>query len=511
VYVVPGSDAEAVARRKFKNKTLKPVSNGLRPRSIAGLLNFMPYVFQPNQSRGLDAVFHFSFTGTENREATITIKNRTLDIQDGLIGRPDVHVTADAKTWLGFLAKEKSLPVALITRRIRLKGNPKLLLAFGKCFPSVGARHEQVEILPQESKLRPEPSRYQKNDPATGKIRWRGKLTLAEVESMTHNVKTLRFKPADGRKVPFDYLPGQFLTLHISPHGIPTKRSYTIASTPTWRDRIEITVKREDHGLVSRWLHDELRLGDEVEIEAPNGTFVFSGNEAESIVLIGGGVGITPMMSVVRYLTDTGWSGKIYLILGFRAPHDFIFREELAALHARNPNLSVVVTTSNPGSEPWPGPVGHIDAALLASAVPDIQTRRAHICGPPSMMEAVKAALLKLGVPFAQIKTEAFGTVKRDPTSNSAASTEVAGKVFFQASEMTAFVLVDATILDAADETGVFIDNACRSGTCGSCRVKLVSGSVKMAVEDALTAQDKAEGYILACQAKISGDVKVEA
>ena len=511
VYVVPGSDAEAVAQRKFKNKTVKPVSNGLRPRSIAGLLNFMPYVFQPNQSRGLDAVFHFSFTGTERREATITIKNRTLDIHDGLIGKPDVHVTADAKTWLGFLAKEKSLPVALITRRIRLKGNPRLLLAFGKCFPSVGARHEQVEILPQPSKLRREPSRYQKNDPATGKIRWRGKLTLTEVESATHNVKTFRFKPADGRQVPFDYLPGQFLTLHIAPNGVPTKRSYTIAATPTWRDRIEITVKREDHGLVSRWLHDELRPGHEVEIEAPNGTFVFSGTEAESIVLIGAGVGITPMMSVVRYLTDTRWSGKIYLILGFRAPRDFIFREELAALQARNPNLSVAVTMSNPGSEPWSGPMGHIDAALLASAVEDIHSRRAHICGPPSMMEATKATLLMLGVPIAQIKTEAFGTLKRDPRSKGAASVEAAGKVFFQTSDMTAFVPVDATILDAADEAGVFIDNACRSGTCGSCRVKLVSGSVRMAVEDALTEQDKADGYILACQAKISSDVKVEA
>jgi Fe-S-cluster-containing hydrogenase component 2 len=75
VYVVPGSDAEAVALRKFKNKTVKPVANGLRARSIAGLLNFMPFVFQPNQSRGLDATFHFIFTGTEQREATITIKN----------------------------------------------------------------------------------------------------------------------------------------------------------------------------------------------------------------------------------------------------------------------------------------------------------------------------------------------------------------------------------------------------------------------------------------------------
>jgi ferredoxin-NADP reductase/Fe-S-cluster-containing hydrogenase component 2 len=511
VYVVPGSDAEAVARRKFKNKTVKPVSNGLRPRSIAGLLNFMPYVFQPNQSRGLDATFHFTFTGAEKREATITIKNRTLDVRDGLVGKPDMHVTADAKTWLGFLAKEKSLALALIRRKIRLKGNPKLLLAFGKCFPSVGPRHEQVEILPQPSKLRREPSRYQKNDPATGQIRWRGKLTLAEVESVTHNVKTFRFRPANGKQIPFDFLPGQFLTLHIAPLGTPTKRSYTIASTPTWRDRIEITVKREDHGLVSRWLHDELRLGDEVEIEAPNGTFVFTGKESESVVLIGGGVGITPMMSVARYLTETSWSGKVYLILSFRTPHDSIFRKELAELERRNANLSLTVTMSSPAGEPWSGIVGRLDATLLASTVPEIATQRVHICGPPPMMDAVRAALLGLNVPETQIRTEAFGTIKRNPTAQGARSTEVAGKVVFQGSDATTPVSAGATILEAADEACVFIDNACRSGTCGSCRIKLISGRVTMAVEDALTTQDKAEGYILACQAKVLGDVKVEA
>jgi len=511
VYVVPGSDAEAVARRKFKNKTVKPVSNGLRPRSIAGLLNFMPYVFQPNQSRGLDATFHFRFTGVETRDATITIKNRILDIQDGLVGKPDLHVTADAKTWLGFLAKERGLLLALMTRKIRLKGNPKLLLAFGKCFPSVGARHEQVEILPQSSKLRREPSRYQKNDPATGKIRWRGNLTLAEVEDVTHNVRTFRFKSPHGFQIPFDYLPGQFLTLHVEPQGIPTKRSYTIASTPTWRDRIEITVKREDHGLVSRWLHDELKVGEEVEIEAPNGTFTFTGKEAESVVLIGGGVGITPMMSVARFLTDSNWSGKVYLILGFRTQRDFIFREELAGLKARNPNLTVTVTMSSPGTEQWSGAIGRIDSKLLVSTVPNITMRRAHICGPPSMMDATKAALIELGVPSVQIKTEAFGTVKRDPTVTGAASTEVADKVVFQASDTTVPVPVGATILEAADGAGVFIDNACRSGTCGSCRIKLISGSVQMAVEDALTSQDKADGYILACQAEIHSDVKVDA
>jgi ferredoxin-NADP reductase/Fe-S-cluster-containing hydrogenase component 2 len=511
VYVVKGSDADAIARHKFKNKTVKPVSSGLRPRTVGGLLTFMPFVFQPNQARGLDAVFHFKFTGMEEREATITIKNRTIDIKDGLVGKANLRVRADANTWLGFLAREKSLPLALIRRKIRIKGDPRLLLAFGKCFPSAGVRHTQVELQPQTSMLKREPSRYLKNDPVTGKIRWLGKFVLAEKEDVTHNVKTFRFRPAKGAQIPFDYLPGQFLTLHIAPGGVPTKRSYTIASTPTWRDRVEITVKREDHGLVSRWLHDELAAGDAVEIEAPNGTFYFDGKNAGSVLLIGGGVGITPMMSAARYLTETGWPGVVHLILGFRAPGDFIFRGEIARLEARNPNLRVTVTMSRPDGEPWSGRKGQIDAALLAQTVPDIVSHRTHICGPPAMMDAVKSALVGLGVAEAQIRTEAFGTVKRDPTAKGSASTTIAGKVQFQASNTTAPVFAGSTILDAADEAGIFIDNACRSGTCGSCRVKLAAGAVRMPVEDALTKEDKAGGYILACQAEISGDVVVDA
>jgi ferredoxin len=103
------------------------------------------------------------------------------------------------------------------------------------------------------------------------------------------------------------------------------------------------------------------------------------------------------------------------------------------------------------------------------------------------------------------------GTIKRNPQAGAATSAEVAGMVVFQASNTTAPVPVDATILDVADAAGVFIDNACRSGPCGSCRVKLVAGACKMAVYDALTEQDKIDGYILACQAKIHGDVKVDA
>jgi ferredoxin-NADP reductase len=257
-------------------------------------------------------------------------------------------------------------------------------------------------------------------------------------------------------------------------------------------------------------LHDELKVGDEVEIEAPNGTFVFDGSQAQSVVLIGAGVGITPLMSVARYLTETEWQGRISLILGFRAPVDFIFRTELEGLKARNPNLTLMATMSNP-TEEWTGARGRIDSKLLQSTVPDLAVHRTHICGPPAMMDAVKAVLRNLGVPEDQIWTEAFGTVTRDPAAKTARSTQIAGKVEFQASDASAMVPADTTILDIADELGVFIDNACRSGTCGSCRARLISGTVSMAVQNGLTDRDKTEGYILTCQATVQGDVIVDA
>lgn len=514
IYVTKNSDAEEHVAKRFSTKKIKHVGNTLRPNSIEVFLKGMPNVFQPGKSAGLNATYYFTFTGREERLATVVIREQKLSVTEGHVGQPDLQVTADSQTWVGFLRNERNVVWALVRRKIRLTGPLKLLVAFGKCFPTAVGRHVLVETLPKTRKRRSEPAHDVKEAPATAATtttRWRGKLTLSEVVAETHEVKTFRFVPDSGGVIPFGYLPGQFVTLLVAPRGVPIKRSYTIASSPTWRDRIEITVKRESQGVVSRWLHDELKIGDEVEIEAPSGAFTFSGKEADRVVLIGGGVGVTPLMSVVRYLVATKWPGKMHLILGFRSPRDFIFREELAEMQARNSNLAVTVTMSDLRDESWSGRYGRIDRTLLASSLPDLAAHRVHVCGPSPMMETVKNALVSLGVPLVQIKTEAFGTIKRDPTAKEVGSEESAGRAFFLASGVTADVPVDATILDAAETAGVSIENACRSGTCASCRVKLVSGRVTMAVDDALTDQDKAEGYILACQAMVQGNVEVDA
>jgi Fe-S-cluster-containing hydrogenase component 2 len=135
VYVVPNTDAEAHVRRRFPHKQVKHVSNGLRARTIGQFLNGLRLTFQRGKSEGLNAVYHFTFTG-EERKATVVIRDQSLKVEEGHAGKADLHVVADSETWLGFLAKERSLLWALLRRKIRIKGSPRLLLRFGKCFPS---------------------------------------------------------------------------------------------------------------------------------------------------------------------------------------------------------------------------------------------------------------------------------------------------------------------------------------------------------------------------------------
>jgi hypothetical protein len=136
IYVVPGSDAEDHVVRRFPHKKTKHVGNGLRVRGIPQFLAGLRLTFQPGKAAELNAVYHFTFTGKEEHQATVTIRERTLHVQDGHHGTANLHVTADSETWLGFLAKERSLLWALLRRRIRVWGSPRLLIAFGKCFPS---------------------------------------------------------------------------------------------------------------------------------------------------------------------------------------------------------------------------------------------------------------------------------------------------------------------------------------------------------------------------------------
>src|SRR5438034_7961731 len=184
------------------------------------------------------------------------------------------------------------------------------------------------------------------------------KLLVGRIFQDTQDVKAFRLMNPLGGPLPFTYLPGQFITVALAPDNQPVKRSYTIASSPTQHDYAEITVKHEEGGAVSHFLHNNVHEGDLLEFSGPSGAFIFSGRECKCVLLIGGGVGITPLMSVLRYLTDRSWPGEIFLLYGVRTPGDIIFREELDHLKRRHPNLSVIITVSRPEGTDWTGPTG---------------------------------------------------------------------------------------------------------------------------------------------------------
>jgi NAD-dependent dihydropyrimidine dehydrogenase PreA subunit len=135
IFVTKNSDAEDHVAKRFPHKKIKHVGSTLRPNTIEVFLKGMPNVFQPGKSSGLNATFHFTFTGQEPGQATVLIQEQKLSVKEGHIGQPDLRVTADSQTWIGFLRKEKNLVWALLRRKIRLDGPLKLLVAFGKCFP----------------------------------------------------------------------------------------------------------------------------------------------------------------------------------------------------------------------------------------------------------------------------------------------------------------------------------------------------------------------------------------
>jgi ferredoxin len=137
IYVVPNTDAEEYVARRFPHKETKRVSNGLAGQgTIRSFLRGLNFVFQKGKSKGLNAVYHFTFTGTEEVKATVTIRDEKLQVSEGHVGQPDLKLTADGQTWLRFLRKEANLVWALLRRKIRIQGSPKLLKAFARCFPS---------------------------------------------------------------------------------------------------------------------------------------------------------------------------------------------------------------------------------------------------------------------------------------------------------------------------------------------------------------------------------------
>lgn len=357
----------------------------------------------------------------------------------------------------------------------------------------------------------------ERSAPPAGLGPWRGALEVREVQDVATGIKSFVLGAPGGKPLPFDFLPGQFVTLLAAPWGTaPAQRSYSIASPPSRKDAIELVVQREPDGLVSTWLHHHVRPGDQLALAGPAGVFTFTGQECDEVVLIAGGVGLTPELSILRELTMRGWTGEISLVYACRSPDRVLFLDELSRLDATHPNVHLAVLVES-RTKDWTGRVGRIDGALLQE-IPHLTRQRIHVCGPQPMVDSVRKLLAALGVPADNVRTESFGigalpAGRAAATRGRIATASVAHQavVSFSRSRRSAPLPRGVTVLEAAESVGVPIASACRVGTCGACRVKVARGRVSMAVTDGLSARDREAGFCLACQATSDEDVEIVA
>jgi ferredoxin-NADP reductase len=266
-----------------------------------------------------------------------------------------------------------------------------------------------------------------------------------EVLKVTHDVKAFRFELADGQ--PLDYRPGQFVTLEVEIDGKKVFRSYTMSSTPTHQGSFEITIKRVDGGVLSNWACDKLKVGAQVRMTGPHGQFTCAPKPPKKLLFLSAGSGVTPMLSMARWLLATKKDCDVKFFHCARTSQDLIFGAEIKAMAQQSKKFTqfVSLTRAKPGSK-WAGLKGHLDQAMLETVAPDFREREVFICGPDGFMASTQALLQGLDFPMAHYHAESFDV-------SSGISTE-GGSVLFAESGVEVPCTGQQTILEVAEAAG---------------------------------------------------------
>ena len=335
---------------------------------------------------------------------------------------------------------------------------------------------------------------------------WRDfRVVRREFEDAAQTQCSFHLQPVDGGPLkPFQ--PGQYLTFSLkvpgdmagAPGGEHTlTRCYSLSDRPD-PSGYRITIKRMSPpaaqpglppGVSSGHFHDRVHEGDVLQVKAPSGHFFIDPDASVPAVFIAGGIGITPMMSMLRWCVAEQPERLVHLYYGVRSSRDHAFKQVLEELTAAHPAFKLNVVYGSPGHDDVQGRdyqhAGYIDLALLRRTLPHGR-HQFYVCGPPPMMQSLVPALREWGVQADDIHFEAFGPASVRPTgpvsNEPAVATSASIAVRFSRSGRTlTWDGQDANLLDFAERHGLAVDSGCRSGSCGTCQTRLLSGVVTYA------------------------------
>ncbi len=334
-------------------------------------------------------------------------------------------------------------------------------------------------------------------------------LRVSEIIDETPSTKTLRMIPENGYLPPFQA--GQYVNLFVETQGVRSSRPYSIASPPNQRAYYDLTVKAVADGFVSLYLLAEVKVGDRLSSTGPMGGFFHNPlSHSNVVVYLAGGSGITPMMSMIREVTDRGLERQMHLFYGSRNPDDIIYRDELERLAAMHQNLAVDFVISEP-EDGYQGLTGFIDGELLQERLGDLTKKTFFLCGPEAMYKFCRKELEGLDLRRKQIRVEVFGPpgdVTAEPGWPEGLSADSTFKV--QVSDgRTLEVSAGEPLMNGLERKQLVLPAACRSGDCSYCRVKLKSGKVFHAPGTKLRKSDLQFGYIHPCMAYPLEDLEI--
>ncbi|HRP01789.1 MAG TPA: ferredoxin--NADP reductase [Candidatus Kapabacteria bacterium] len=350
-------------------------------------------------------------------------------------------------------------------------------------------------------------------------------LKIADIKQETIDTVSISFEIPQELIDIFTYRAGQYITIKVPINGEESRRAYSLSSTPN-ENYLTITVKKVDEGKVSNYVNNVLKIGDSVEVMPPLGNFTIecNPNETKYYLLIGGGSGITPLMSIIKTVLAQEPQSKITLLYQNRNQETIIFKKELEQLTAEfNDKFTVIHYLSKDNSN-YTTNNSRLDSIKILHHIKDITgdnlyKAEFYICGPQGLMSESDLALKNLLIASYKVHKENFTAAldsnKEDREDiildNDEELIDRKVKVYLYGEEFEAIVAPDETILSAGLREGFDPPFSCQIGVCSTCRARLKSGKVYMDERDSLTDDDIDEGYILTCQAHpLTDDVVVD-
>lgn len=356
--------------------------------------------------------------------------------------------------------------------------------------------------------------RYQQSVEAHG---WNGyrKFTIVQKVQEAEDICSFYLKPHDQK--PFAMAkPGQYLTFKLD---IPSEskaviRCYSLSDATIDQDHYRVTIKNLP-GLSSSYFCDQLKQGDILDVKAPAGHFYLDEEDHGPVVLIGGGIGVTPVFSMLRHLCETHADREVWFFYGLPYGTECVFKESLQQIKQQYPNINVITVYSRPKENDIEGVDydhrGHVSVDLFKQLLPSNEYEF-YVCGPPRLMEQMAHDLVEWGVAERRIHMEAFGpssvTLTEKGLGHEKGSATAPVQVTFSKSNKTVEWSGEQSLLELAEANGVVIDYGCRAGSCGSCAVALREGAIDYPL---LPDFDTEQGTCLACMAKPKQDIVVDA